>query len=866
MKNKRRILVFLLMVMCLISQTNCLKAQENELHINNVEDFLNFASDCQYDKYSKGLTVYLDSNIDLSKTNFKNIPIFNGTFSGNGHTISGLKINYESSNVGLFRYLGKEGIVNDLNVRGHISPEGSGNRVGGIIGDNNGQLLNCTFNGKVEANDYIGGLVGYNNVTGVIEDCSVQGDIQGYHYVGGIAGQNNGVINNSKNFAKVNNQVNESEIGLDDLKLSNVNNPEKISDATNIGGISGSNTGVIRNTANLSVIGYQHVGYNIGGISGSNRGYIVDCQNKGEIFGRKEVGGIVGQMEPVSNIEYRADTLQILKSQIESTNAIVNRMNQNAKANMDSMHSQMETLRNEGNDALHVITELLPSEGNHELPNKDQLIAAKNNLNSSISAMDNTLNGINNFSKDSSNTLTSDMQGLVNQLNGIGSTIANASNNIGVSIKDISDLDKPSDTTGKIDNSLNYADVNGDINVGGIAGAMAFENEFDPEDDFEFVGKRSLNVNGELRSVIVSSENSGTVSAKKKNAGGIVGNMTLGLVKNCINTGLIGGEETNFVGGIAGSGVGYIRSNYSKSILTGNNNIGGIAGVGEIITNNISITKIEEGIEQIGSIVGNVDINNENNEINNNFYLDLGYKLGAIDNIDYQGISEPLNQEEFLMIKDLPDKIANTTITFANNGSVLKQFTVPLGGKIDPKELPKITSSKDCTASWEEFENNNNNLIFDLTYEPTYKSNAKTIVSNQKANNKAVVILTGEFEGVDGFNLKMVNPKDLELNNKDSIVYAYQMPDLKGATIKEIRLLNEKVKSNNLKLFVKVDGEWKNKNFEQDGSYLKTDYLEGVEEFALIHHSFDKTPYMIVSIAVILGTTLLIVKKRKCKK
>ena len=65
------------------------------------------------------------------------------------------------------------------------------------------------------------------------------------------------------------------------------------------GGITGYNAGTIRACENRAIVGYQHVGYNVGGIAGRSCGYITVCQNAGAVYGRKDVGGITGQMEPL---------------------------------------------------------------------------------------------------------------------------------------------------------------------------------------------------------------------------------------------------------------------------------------------------------------------------------------------------------------------------------------------------------------------------------------------------------------------------------------------------------------------------------------------------------------------------------------
>ncbi len=83
---------------------------EHYFMINSADElaFLSAASNNEFSEDNNYLTYnyILQSDIDLSDYEFKpigndNVP-FTGTFDGNGHTISGLKVNYNDKNAGLF--------------------------------------------------------------------------------------------------------------------------------------------------------------------------------------------------------------------------------------------------------------------------------------------------------------------------------------------------------------------------------------------------------------------------------------------------------------------------------------------------------------------------------------------------------------------------------------------------------------------------------------------------------------------------------------------------------------------------------------------------------------------------------------------
>lgn len=131
-----------------------------------------------------GKTIVLTANIDLSlichaangetgaaevnwtpigvgSANAKEQKPFSGTFDGQGHTISGLYINNSSANQGLFGYIDRSAIVQNLIVTGSVTT--GGDATGGIVGKsprNSGTVRNCGFYGTVTATGTSGGVVG----------------------------------------------------------------------------------------------------------------------------------------------------------------------------------------------------------------------------------------------------------------------------------------------------------------------------------------------------------------------------------------------------------------------------------------------------------------------------------------------------------------------------------------------------------------------------------------------------------------------------------------------------------------------------------------------------------------------------------
>ena len=144
------------------------------------------ANDIALTKAWTPIGIYTDS-----KTHFK------GTFDGQNHTVSGVKVlKYSANGVGFF---GKvyTGTVKNLTVEGKITAYGC-NYVGGIVGHGYATITNCTFKGTITNNGgyQVGGIAGSGGFT--IKDCAVYGDISAESWVGGIAGnvQDGGTFTN----------------------------------------------------------------------------------------------------------------------------------------------------------------------------------------------------------------------------------------------------------------------------------------------------------------------------------------------------------------------------------------------------------------------------------------------------------------------------------------------------------------------------------------------------------------------------------------------------------------------------------------------------------------------------------------------
>ena len=339
-----------------------------EVYISSAEELKDFSRDCWLDTWSRNKKVYLTEDIDLSGEGFVSIPTFGGYFDGQGHTVSGFFVHKPVSYVGLFNYTQETAVIANLKVEGTVRPSGKQMVVGGIVGDNSGILLNCVFDGVVEANDYVGGITGYNEISGVLMDSEAKGTITGAHYTGGIAGDNVGNIVGCLNRADINISSEDKAKSLDDINLEQYttgilnsldrNEDEKgdklstTDNTVDTGGIAGLSTGIIQSCVNEGTVGYEHVGYNTGGIVGRQSGYVYACANKGKIYGRKDVGGIVGQAEPYIAVDLSEDVVRQLSDHIDVLHDQVGKMLDDAGDRSDVLSNRLSVIRDFADRAL----------------------------------------------------------------------------------------------------------------------------------------------------------------------------------------------------------------------------------------------------------------------------------------------------------------------------------------------------------------------------------------------------------------------------------------------------------------------------------------------------------------------------------
>lgn len=973
-------------------------AEENQnvIHLTSIQDWEKLVRSCRLDTWSQNKTVVLDCDLDLSSA--VSIPTFGGTFDGAGHTISGFRSSRDEDHQALFRYVQEGAVVKDLTLKGHILPGSNSDAIGGIVGINSGTLENCVFEGAVSGGSNVGGIAGINEASGQLLRCSNRpGSVTGEHNTGGIAGSNYGSVVGCTNAAQVNTKESSISPEPGSVDWKQLNSTENLSACTDTGGVVGYSTGVVKDSSNSGTIGYPHTGYNVGGVVGRQAGYMTGCSNSGLIQGRKDVGGIVGQMEPYTLLHYDEDTLHklarefdvlasYLTDSLDSTDNTRHQISEHittitshtgqAKDHIRDLLKEVEALGDETVDTVNELSRRVSRLMDQLSPVSKDMERAADTISDALSQMEDALDtadaidpkisaavsdlksaahkmesgcreisqlladipglleelinapdipsiaaGIIHTLRTISNRLSSavgdmqqafrEFQNAADSLDGISSILKRSSQKIQDALSDLSsgssfiadafedlgaaideqnalpDLEFPklgaefhekedqlndtlsalndelekmnqtanqggddlseqlrkvnkqfgvinktlrsiseedptdkelvvdvskdyiaSATQGKVHNCQNTGQVDGDVNIGGIAGSMAIEYDFDPEDDI--VGQRKNSVNAKLltRVILQGCVNRGCVVSRKDCIGGAVGWADLGVIVECQNYGCVESTSGKYIGGIAGSSNGAIRSCWAKCSLTGSRLVGGIAGYAADIQDCHSLVQINDASSYVGAIAGDID---PKGSLSNNTFI--SETLGGLDGISYTGKTTPLSYEEFMAQPNVPADFQSLQLIFMADDKELARLSVPYGGAVDASQLPIVPAKEGFYGSWSEFDRDC--LLFDATVNATYSPMLSTVASSDGTvlaegaftPNAVLTVSNSTTPPPTGKAGEMFGPFLVESNEAFTAVRIALPKDILTATL----------------LALDENGTWQEIDSTRNGSYLRAE-------------------------------------------
>lgn len=839
---------------------------QDAIYLSSPEDVQKLAEYCISDTWSRGKVVVLANDIDMTGVECSAIPTFGGVFLGQGHTIRGIQLTAEYTDYGFIRYLQAGAVVADLHLEGRVQPEGSDNtNVGGLVGVNSGILRNCSFSGTVSGNRQVGGLVGLNKGSGILENCSASGLVHGNHYIGGLVGRNQGVVRGCINRADVNTQADHNSVATDNLMGLDLEDPtvdESIKDATNLGGIAGISSGVIRSCENHGNVGYEKMGYNVGGIAGSQIGYITGCANYGTVNGSNGVGGIVGQCKPNVVLAFGENPLDTMMTDMSNMMGAMTGMMNSVSGTMGSISSEKENIEQS--------MELLKDAENLDADTRNAI----------LNDMSNSFNNMYNAMGSMGSDMTGQMESMMGAAGSMGKTMESLSQGFNITIYDISREDTPEDTLAKVENCDNYGQVLGEVGVGGIAGVADVEDTTAIE---EVEGQLTFSNEGEvvMRLVIRDCRNRAAVSAADSYAGGIVGRMVIGAVMDCTNIGGIDGWNADFVGGIAGRCDGYLASCDSRCALAGSRYVGGVAGYATEVADCWAVADIIAGTKYVGGVLGCADTlpDGESTAIQGNRYCLVGENVGGIDGVCYEGAADPATVKEILARERENGLMTNITVCFQVQGQADIVMNVPLGSTIDLADIPKLEAGEQEQYRWQLVqevttgtaqeiylrEDMLTKVLIDRTYAAVFDDKDTVVGSeNLTAAGRPLALAVGAFD--QGVTLKLT---DMTLQqptvNGVAVRETWNVTMSDGGVEKLHYHIPENVAAEDITLYVKgADGSWAVREFTVEGSYIIFSFAQGDSAFALAVAEGSSFPVLAVAaVAAVAVLSFFLLRKKK---
>ena len=426
------------------------------------------------------------------------------------------------------------------------------------------------------------------------------------------------------------------------------------------------------------------------------------------------------------------------------------------------------------------------------------------------------MDGLNSALQTGNGTLTADLRAINRQFNAVFTLLLDAMDDArdtaeggleGI-IQDTSDEDISATREGKVADCSNLGTVEGDRNVGGIAGAVAIEFDLDPEDDT--TGRFSFGSSYETKAVLMNCVNRGAVTGKKDCVGGLAGRMDLGTALECQNYGPVASTGGNYVGGVAGYADASIRSCHVKSTLSGENYVGGIAGWASRLRDCRAIVTIEEGTEYLGAIAGGIETDGA---LSGNLFVDTG--TAGVDGVSYAGRAEPIPFNALSQLPDIPPEFTAFTLTLVAEEKTVAQIPFLYGEDLSRLDLPPVPELEGNYGVWPEFDVSG--LRSDLTVNAVYTPWVTVVASRELSGKLALALAEGQFTGDAVLHVTdsvQVPPQEA---GEQAVVWDVVLAGAEPEDSVPLRLLSP---DSGTHVWQYQNGQWQQVEAVQNGQYL----------------------------------------------
>ncbi len=447
---------------------------------------------------------------------------------------------------------------------------------------------------------------------------------------------------------------------------------------------------------------------------------------------------------------------------------------------------------------------------------------------------------------------------------------------------------------------LNSGNVSAGDNVGGVAGSIGIESLMQEGESVKLPDGKPLMADMAAKAVIDSSVNSGKITAKNSRAGGIAGDSSIGIIKNCLGCGDVKSENGGYIGCIGGDTRASIVYSIGISRLNGKNNVGGIAGTADNIEYCYALPLINEEAQKKGYIAGTV-----NNTARNNYFIDEG--VGGIDGASEKDKAEAVQPSNMIGMGEMPvgmpnlgtenwfmekgdkylpqiqalagneasgavkQKIAEAsraaalfrfTVTFEADDKELARFTKEYGETLLATEIPDLPK-KD--GSYPEWDNDPTKPILRNTVFTAQYSDAVTTIASE--GSPSLLLIEGNFSDETKVSASETT-FDANFGSGYSIVGEYEFSVTPESDVKDgftMRVYDKEQTGTHIGVL--ENGVPRVIEGERDGKYLKC-RMQSPGQFAVLSEKKQMTvPIIIIAVllAAAAAAAFFIIKKKKEK-
>ena len=423
-------------------------------------------------------------------------------------------------------------------------------------------------------------------------------------------------------------------------------------------------------------------------------------------------------------------------------------------------------------------------------------------------------------------------------------------------------------TSGRMDLCINNGIVDGDINIGGIVGAMSVDTDDQEENAAGSISFR-LNYEYTTACLVDGCKNYGKVTAKKDGVGGIAGLVKMGAVRGCESYGWINSIDGGFVGGIAGESTGTILNCYSLCRLEGDKNVGGIAGYALTLKNCCSMVDLLDANARFGAIAGQIEVEKDNTSVwagvvsGNRYVSDEVY---GIDNIGYENAAEKITYKELLAIPGLPEDFKHLKVIFMIENEVYTETEFEYGTETSEVSFPDFPKKNGCYGVWGEInrkkvksniyvEGEYHDIISTLPAESTVGItdgliNAKRILAYAEGNFTENTVFTAD--------VKYDESHGIPLEDKPFVVYTVELGELEleNASFFPVRIYNPYSKA---VVYELKNGAWQEADYLNRGGYIQVTMPGRSGTYAVVDTAIHVPSWVYIACACAAGLLVLIV-------